>query len=119
MAQKFQKRYSDEDLDFFREIIVKKLNIAKVEFKELNGIDYDDGPKDNGEKSQDDISRDINSKLAERQKKFIRDLENALIRVKQKTYGICRETGELIPKERLLLVPHATMCVEAKNERDK
>lgn len=114
MAQKFQKRYSDEDLDFFKEIIEKKLILAKNEFKELTGLDYDDGPKDNGEKSQDNESRETNYFLANRQEKFIRDLKNALIRIEQKTYGICRETGELISKERLIIVPHATLCVEVK-----
>lgn len=114
MKKEFQKRYSDEDLIFFKEIIEKKLILAKNEFKELTGAEFDDGPKDNGEKSQDNESREINYFLANRQEKFIRDLKNALIRIQQKTYGICRKTGELIPKERLIIVPHATLCAEVK-----
>ncbi len=112
-------RYPDDDLNFFREIIEDKLTLAKKEYNELTGVNYDDNPKDSGEKSQDDESRDLNSRLAKRQKKFIFDLENALVRIEQKTFGICKATGKLIPKERLLMVPHATMCVEAKKDRDK
>ncbi len=111
---KTQERYSDEDLNFFRGIILEKLSAAKAEYKILTGAAYDDDPKDLGERSKDDESKDLNSILAKRQKKFIEGLEGALIRIEQKTYGICRKTGKLIPKERLILVPHATLCAEEK-----
>jgi RNA polymerase-binding transcription factor DksA len=107
-------RYSDEDLEFFHGIIVDKMAAAKIEFRQLTGLEYDDGPKDLGEQALDGESRDFNHRLAERQKKFIRDLGNALVRIEQKSYGICRKTGKLIPRERLIVVPHATLCVEEK-----
>ena len=71
------------------------------------------------EDGSDTMSREETAQLAARQQKFIMNLENALLRIKNKTYGVCRVTGKLIAKERLRLVPHATMSIEAKNNQDK
>lgn len=111
-----KNRYSDEELLMFKGVIIEKIELAKIEYKELSGVDYDDDPKDQGDKGNLVMSLESNKALAKRQAKFIESLEAALIRVENKTYGICRDTGKLIQKERLLIVPHATLCVEAKNE---
>lgn len=116
-------RYSDEELLEFKEIIMKKLEQARVDLellteaytsKNTNDI-VDTSPSFKVmEEGSQVLSKEENSKLAERQIKFIRDLENALIRIENKTYGICRVTGKLIPKERLRSVPHATLSIDAK-----
>lgn len=117
-------RYSDSDLQEFRTIIEAKLVEAKEDLKLLRGqLDYSDdhGTNDTGrsfnmmEDGSETMSREEMSQLAVRQEKFIMNLENALRRIENKTYGICRETGKLIRKERLKLVPHATLSIEAKN----
>lgn len=117
-------RYSDTDLQEFRTIIESKLVEAKEDLKLLRGqLDYSDdhGTNDTGrsfnmmEDGSETMSREEMSQLAVRQEKFIMNLENALRRIENKTYGICRETGKLIRKERLRLVPHATLSIEAKN----
>jgi DnaK suppressor protein len=117
-------RYSDADLQEFRDIIEAKLVEAKEDLKLLRGqLDYSDdhGTNDTGrsfnmmEDGSETMSREEMSQLAVRQQKFIVNLENALRRIENKTYGICRETGKLIRKERLKLVPHATLSIEAKN----
>lgn len=117
-------RYSDEELNEFRDIIENKLKEAKEDLKLLRGqLDYseENGTNDTGrsfnmmEDGSETMSREEMSQLAARQEKFIRNLENALVRIENKTYGICRETGKLIRKERLKLVPHATLSIEAKN----
>lgn len=116
-------RYSDVDLQEFRAIIESKLVEAKEDLKLLRGqLDYSDdhGTNDTGrsfnmmEDGSETMSREEMSQLAVRQQKFIVNLENALRRIENKTYGICRETGVLIRKERLKLVPHATLSIEAK-----
>lgn len=121
-----KERYSDEDLAEFKALIEEKivnaerqLELYKSVYKNgsFNGTDdtaptfksYDDGNKT--------MSREANRQLALRLEKFIRDLKNALIRIENKSYGICRVTGKLINKERLLLVPHATLSIEAKNKQ--
>lgn len=115
-----QERYSDEDLSMFRELISEKLKTAEVEYKNLkSNLIKSDDPEDGGEEGRSSLSKEENMALAQRQEKYILCLKNSIVRIEQKTYGICRETGKLIPKERLLLVPHATMCVEAKKNRDK
>lgn len=121
MKKEFQKRYSDEDLVFFKKILEEKLHMAELEYKDLAlSLKAErDGPEDIVGEGRISLSKEEASQLAQRQDKFIGKLRCALMRIENKTYGICRETGKLIPKERLLLVPHATMCVEAKNERDK
>lgn len=117
-------RYSDEDLKEFKEIIDAKLVEAKEDLKLLRGqLDYSDdhGTNDTGrsfnmmEDGSETMSREEMAQLAARQEKFIKNLESALIRIQNKTYGICRVTGKLIQKQRLKLVPHATLSIEAKN----
>lgn len=121
-----KERYSDEDLAEFKKLILEKIEKAKKQL-ELYEDAYRNGSSNDTEdtaptfKSFDDgsstLSKEANSQLAIRQGKFIRDLQNALIRIENKTYGICRATGKLIRKERLILVPHATLSIEAKNKQ--
>ncbi|HSD13843.1 MAG TPA: TraR/DksA C4-type zinc finger protein [Flavobacterium sp.] len=119
-----QIRYSDADLAEFRELIQKKLEKAKNDLDLIKSAylnDLNNGTDDTSptfkafEEGSETMSKEANSQLAIRQEKFIRDLKNALIRIENKTYGICKVTGKLINKERLKLVPHATMSIEAKN----
>lgn len=125
MAKK--TRYSDAELEEFRVIILEKLDLAKRDYKVLNdsllGLDNnstdDTSPTykiiDEGASA---LSKEETQRLAQRQLKFINNLQAALVRIENKTYGICRETGDLIPAERLRVVPHATLSIEAKkNER--
>lgn len=118
-----QVRYSDEDLEEFRDIINKKLEKARKELELLvDAFSHKDGNSTEDTSPTFKLMEDgaeISSKeeigqLAARQKKFIENLENALLRIQNKTYGICRVTGKLIPKERLRAVPHATLSMEAK-----
>lgn len=120
-------RYSDEELQMFKELITEKLEAAKVEYQQLKQAVTHSSSNDTEdtsptfkvlEEGASALSKEEAGQLAQRQFKFIQSLEAALIRIENKTYGICRETGKLIPKERLLLVPHATLSVEAKNKRD-
>lgn len=117
-------RYSDKDLKEFREIIEAKLVEAKEDLELLKGqLDHssDHGTDDTGrsfnmmEDGSETMSREEIAQLAARQEKFIINLQNALVRIENKTYGICRVTGKLINKNRLKLVPHATLSIEAKN----
>ncbi len=117
-------RYSDNDLKEFKTLINKKLSEAREDLEMLNGSlshNDDHGTNDTGrtfnmmEDGSDTLSREEVAQLAARQEKFISSLQNALIRIENKTYGICRSTGKLIQKERLKLVPHATLSIEAKN----
>lgn len=117
-------KYSDNDLQEFKELILGKLAEAQEDLNLLNGsLSHSDnhGTDDTGrtfnmmEDGSDTLSREEVAQLAARQGKFIRNLQNALIRIENKTYGICRVTGKLIQKERLKLVPHATLSIEAKN----
>lgn len=117
-------RYSDADLAEFKALIEKKLAAATVDLDDLraslshkddNGTDDTSHSFKMMEEGAATLSREEVSNLAGRQEKFIRSLENALIRISNKTYGVCRETGKLIRKERLLAVPHATLSIEAKN----
>lgn len=119
-------RYSDEELEEFRKIIVDMLEKAKAEYNTLRRVVMHNGTNDiedtipSFKTVEDDgatqLSREEASQLAQRQYKFIQNLEAALVRIENKTYGICRATGKLIPKERLRLVPHATLTVEAKEK---
>jgi len=120
-------RYSDEELQMFKELITEKLEAAKVEYQQLKSAVTHSSSNDTEdtsptfkvlEEGASALSKEEAGQLAQRQFKFIQSLEAALIRIENKSYGICRETGKLIPKERLLLVPHATLSVEAKNKRD-
>ena len=123
-----KKRYSDEELEEFRQIILDKLAVTRRDYEAYmdqltrrndNGVD-DTAPTYHqwGEGSEA-LSKETLMNMAVRTQKFIQGLEQALVRINNKTYGICRETGKLIPKERLRLVPHATLSIEAKNARDK
>ena len=122
-------RYSDEELAEFKAIILEKLEAAKAEYKTLrenisrsssNDIE-DTSPsfKTVEDDGANQLSKEEASQLAQRQYKFIQNLEAALVRIENKTYGVCRVTGKLIPKERLRLVPHATLTVEAKEMMSK
>lgn len=125
MSKGVSKRYSDVELNKFKKIIVKKIEIAQKDLKLLkdsysnassNGTDDTYSSFKSFEEGSETLSKESNTLLASRQEKFIRDLKNALIRIENKTYGICRETGKLISKKRLVLVPHATLSIEAKNK---
>ena len=117
-------RYSDKDLESFKKIIEEKIVKAQRDLELIRSAYMNDG--NNGtedtsptfkafEEGSQTMSKEANTQLAIRQEKFIRDLKNALIRIENKTYGICRITGKLISKKRLKLVPHATLSIEAKN----
>jgi DnaK suppressor protein len=116
-------RYTDKELIEFKNIILAKLEDAKRDLVLLTEAYTTKNANDTNdtsptfkvlEEGSNVLSKEENSQLAVRQQKFIRDLENALLRIENKTYGICRVTGKLIPKERLKVVPHATMSIEAK-----
>ena len=124
MAKEIKARYSDGELDDFRKLIDEKIKKAQADLELLRSAYMNDG--NNGtddtsptfkafEEGSETMSKEANTQLAIRQEKFIRDLKNAMIRIENKTYGICRMTGKLINKKRLLLVPHATLSIEAKN----
>ena len=124
MVDEQQIRYSDADLAEFKELISKKIDKAKADLDLIRSAymnDLNNGTDDTSptfkafEEGSETMSKEANSQLAIRQEKFIRDLKNALIRIENKTYGICKVTGKLINKDRLKLVPHATMSIEAKN----
>tara|TARA_B110000444_G_C18381812_1_gene385215 strand:- start:147 stop:518 length:372 start_codon:yes stop_codon:yes gene_type:complete len=121
-----ETRYTDKDLKEFEALIQEKLQIARENYGELQRAlsHQDDNTTDDTsptfkmmEDGSETMSREETAQLASRQEKFIRNLENALLRIKNKTYGLCRVTGKLIPKARLRLVPHATMSIEAKNQQ--
>ena len=116
-------RYADSELQEFKDIILEKLRIAKEELASLtqslsspntNGTDDTAGTYKTLEDGSATLEKESINQLASRQKKFIENLESALVRIENKTYGVCRETGKLIPKERLRAVPHATLSMEAK-----
>jgi len=116
-------KYSDKDLAEFKEIILKKIEHAESDLALLESSfknDSNNGTDDTAptfkafEEGSETMSKEANVQLAIRQEKFIRDLKNALSRIENKTYGVCRVTGKLIQKERLKLVPHATLSIEAK-----
>ena len=121
-------RYSDEELQEFKVIILEMLDKAKKEYKTLRDIVTHGSSNDIEDTSPTfkvmeegaaSLNKEEAGALAQRQYKFIQNLEAALIRIENKTYGICRVTGKLIPKERLRLVPHATLTVEAKEMMNK
>ncbi|MFL1010892.1 TraR/DksA family transcriptional regulator [Flavisericum labens] len=118
------QRYSDKDLAEFKVLIQEKIDKAQHDLELIKSAymnDHNNGTDDTSptfkafDEGSEVMSKESNSALAIRQEKFIRDLKNALIRIENKTYGICRVTGKLINKERLKLVPHATLSIEAKN----
>ena len=119
-------RYSDSELQEFNSIILEKLRIAKEELAALtaslnnsdaNGTDDTAGTYKTLEDGSATLEKEQTNQLAARQRKFIDNLDAALVRIENKTYGICRETGKLIQKERLKAVPHTTLSIEAKNKQ--
>ncbi|NVK03354.1 MAG: TraR/DksA C4-type zinc finger protein [Flavobacteriia bacterium] len=126
MSDEPKVRYSDKELADFKAIILDKikkaeedLNLLREQFQNdlTNGTEDTSPQFKSFEEGSATMSKETASQLASRQEKFIRDLKNAIIRIENKTYGICRVTGKLISKERLLLVPHATLSIEAKNRQ--
>lgn len=122
MAEK--TRYSDEELNEFRDIILEKMDKAKKTYDDLRAIITNSDGNDVTdtsptfkvlEEGASTLSKEEAGRMAQNQMKFIQNLQSALIRIENKTYGVCRETGKLIPKERLRAVPHATLSIEAKN----
>ena len=123
-----KSRYSDEELEEFKQIILVKLDKANRDLKMLTEAftnSDEHGTDDTSptfkvlEEGYQVLSKEENSRLAARQSKFIQNLENALVRIENKTYGICRATGKLISKERLRSVPHATLSINAKLQQSK
>ena len=120
---KMKSRYSDEELDEFKALVNEKLAKAQREYDALRQTIANEGNDvmDTSptfkvlEEGASTLSKEAAGQMAQRQMKFIQHLQAALIRIENKTYGVCRETGELIPKERLRAVPHATLSIEAKN----
>jgi RNA polymerase-binding transcription factor DksA len=119
-------RYTDEELKEFKELILTKLEEARTDYEMLRSsltLQDDHGTNDTSptfkllEDAADVLSKEETAQLAARQEKFIEHLQNALIRVENKSYGVCRITGKLIPKERLKSVPHATMSIDAKRDK--
>ena len=124
MSTEIKNRFSDQELAEFKVLIEEKIEKANEDLSLLKSTYMNDG--NNGtddtsptfkafEEGSQTMSKEANTQLAIRQEKFIRDLRNALIRIENKTYGVCRVTNKLIRKERLVLVPHATLSIEAKN----
>lgn len=119
-------RYTEAELEEFQEIIMNKLEKAQNDYELLrngiNNLDSNDVMDTSPtfkvlEEGAATLSKEESGRLAQRQSKFIQHLQAALVRIENKTYGVCRETGKLIPKERLRAVPHATLSIEAKNEQ--
>ncbi len=126
--EKEKTRYSDEELAEFKEIILQKLEKARKDYDVLKAAITHSESNDTEdtsptfkvlEEGASTLSKEESGKLALRQQKFIKHLEAALIRIENKSYGICRETGKLIPKERLMAVPHATLSIEAKEGQSR
>ena len=125
---KSKVRYNDKELNVFKVLIEEKIQKAKADLELLKSSYMNDG--NNGtddtaptfkafEEGSETMSKEANTQLALRQEKFIRDLKNALIRIENKTYGVCRVTGKLINKKRLHLVPHATLSIEAQEMHER
>jgi RNA polymerase-binding transcription factor DksA len=124
MATENTVRYSDKELAEFKVLLLDKIEKAEHDLELIKSAymnDHNNGTDDTSptfkafEEGSETMSKEANSALAIRQEKFIRDLKNAIIRIENKTYGVCRVTGKLINPERLKLVPHATLSIEAKN----
>ena len=127
MSTEIKNRFSDQELAEFKVLIEEKIEKANEDLSLLKSAYMNDG--NNGtddtsptfkafEEGSQTMSKEANTQLAIRQEKFIRDLKNALIRIENKTYGVCRVTSKLIRKERLVLVPHATLSIEAKKHAE-
>lgn len=127
-AMSEKTRYSDDELQEFKELILAKLEKANLEYERLRSnltnLDGNDIADTSPtfkvlEEGANTLNKEEAGHLAQRQMKFIQNLQAALVRIENKTYGVCRKTGKLIPKERLRAVPHATLSVEAKIEENK
>ncbi len=123
-----KKRYSDEELMEFKELILQKMEVARSDYDQIiaalthrdnNSVDDTSPTYKVTEEGYATQSKEELNTLAARQKKFIDSLQCALIRIENKTYGVCRVTGKLIPKERLRAVPHATLSIEAKQMKNR
>ncbi|MDE6114646.1 TraR/DksA family transcriptional regulator [Barnesiella sp. WM24] len=121
-------RYTDEELQEFKELILRKLDKAQRDYELLKANVTNSDGNDTAdtsptfkvlEEGASTLGKEEAGQLAQRQMKFIQHLQAALVRIENKTYGICRQTGKLIPRERLLAVPHATLSVEAKESGKK
>ena len=121
-------RYSDEELEEFRILINEKLEVARQEYDALRAAVMNTDGNDTVdtsptfkvlEEGANTLSKEDAGRMAQRQLKFIQNLQAALVRIENGTYGVCRETGKLIPKERLRAVPHATLSIEAKEAKRK
>ena len=121
-------RYTDEDLAEFKALILEKIALAKRDYDQMMDVLMNRDGNDVGdtsptykilEEGANTLSKEETTRLAARQQKFIQNLQAALIRIENKTYGICRETGKLIPAGRLRAVPHATLSIEAKQSGSK
>ncbi len=128
MKDEEKVRYSDKELAEFKKIIQDKIEEAEVDLKHFQGqLDHSDensdtesaGTSNMMEDGGESMNREKIAALAHRQRKFIMQLQAALVRIENKTYGVCRETGKLISKERLKIVPHTTLSIEAKNAQSK
>lgn len=126
--QNERTRYNDEELVEFKDLILKKLDDAKQELAYYQGVlstASSHGTDDTGasfkmmEDGSETLAKEEAAQLAARQNKFIEQLESALVRIENKSYGVCRVTGKLIPKERLRAVPHTTQSMEAKMQQYK
>jgi DnaK suppressor protein len=124
MSKNSKNKYTDKELEGFRKIINEKIEKAQNDLDLIKSAymnDSNNGTEDTSptfksvEEGSETMSKEANTQLALRQEKFIRDLKNALVRIENKTYGVCRVTGKLIDKKRLNIVPHATLSIEAKN----
>ncbi len=124
MTDTEKTRFSDAELEEFKTLITDKIRKAMEQLEMIQSSyknDSNNGTDDTSptfkafDEGSEVMSKEANSQLAIRQEKFIRDLKNALVRIENKTYGVCRVTGKLINKDRLKLVPHATLSIEAKN----
>ena len=124
MSKNSKNKYSDKELEVFRKIINVKIEKAQNDLdliksaymnNSTNGTEDTSPTFKSVEEGSETMSKEANTQLAIRQEKFIRDLKNALVRIENKTYGVCRVTGKLIDKKRLNIVPHATLSIEAKN----
>ena len=124
MSKNSKNKYSDKELEGFRKIINVKIEKAQNDLDLIKSAymnDSTNGTEDTSptfksvEEGSETMSKEANTQLALRQEKFIRDLKNALVRIENKTYGVCRVTGKLIDKKRLNIVPHATLSIDAKN----
>ena len=121
-------RYTDEELEVFKKVIMEKLELAKREYDQMmdvlmnrggNGVDDTQPTYKILEEGSATQTKEELTTMAVRQQKFIQGLQAALIRIENKTYGVCRVTGKLIPKARLMAVPHATLSIEAKQMKDR